>query len=45
MAKTVIITAPVGKAKSVVLAEEGMDESNRLLAKLFSVENDQGTST
>ncbi len=30
-----LISEPVGKAKSVVLTEGGMDESNRLLAQLF----------
>jgi len=30
------ITDPVGKAKSVVLTEEGLRESQRLFLKLFS---------
>ena len=30
------ITDPVGKAKSVVLTEEGLRESERLFVKLFS---------
>ncbi len=30
-----LISEPVGKAKSVVLTEGGMAESNRLLAQLF----------
>lgn len=32
------ITDPVGKAKSVALTEHGLEESDRLLSKLFGAE-------
>ena len=35
------ISNPAGKAKSVVLTEEGLAESSRLLAQLFGTENEK----